>query len=247
MKFTATIYIYAFIAFIFLVQINIAQGQNVGIGTATPMEKLHINGNIQVDGLASADTNVVLSNFDGKLINLNAGNAGEVLTSQGAGRAPIWAAAGAATPTQDKIHFMALTGAPSVACSPSSASTLTLLTHTFTPANDTVIFNFSSEGRISSTVTLAAQAHTYVFRVIVNGSSYRQTYFDLVHNGAGGVTSAFLPANFSMPVPVTAGASNTIQVQVITMFTISGTLTLTYDTSAFTQYATSTIYDFKTN
>jgi len=220
--------------------------QNVGIGTATPMEKLHISGNVQIDGLASADTNVVLSNFDGKLINLNTGATGQVLTSQGAGRAPIWAAAGASTPIQDKIHFLALTGAPSVVCSSVSAGSLTLLTHTFTPVNDTVIFNFSSEGRVSG-ASLAPQSHTYVFRVILNGVNYRQTYAHVVHNGAGSVATGFVPANFSMPMPVNVGLANTIQVQILTLFTVSGTLTLTYDTSAFTQYATSTIYDFKTN
>jgi len=69
--------------------------QNVGIGTANPLEKLHVDGNVQINGLASADTNVVLSNLNGKLINLNSGVAGEVLTSQGPGRAPAWAAAAA--------------------------------------------------------------------------------------------------------------------------------------------------------
>jgi hypothetical protein len=239
-----------FATLLFFSLISLINAQNVGIGTTTPFEKLHVNGNVQIDGLASSDSNVVLSNFDGKLINLNSGQAGEVLTSRGQGSAPIWAVPGAIPPPpadQSKIHFLALTGAPSVTCNTSSASSMTLLTHTFTPANDTVIFNFSSEGRVSSTVALAAQSHTYVFRVIVNGTNYRQTYFDVVHNGAGSVLSGFVPANFSMPVPVTAGVSNTISVQVLTLFTVSGSQTLTYDTSAFTQYATSTIYDFRTN
>jgi hypothetical protein len=142
-----------FATLLFFSLISLINAQNVGIGTTTPFEKLHVNGNVQIDGLASSDSNVVLSNFDGKLINLNSGQAGEVLTSRGQGSAPIWAVPGAIPPPpadQSKIHFLALTGAPSVTCNTSSASSMTLLTHTFTPANDTVIFNFSSEGRVSS-------------------------------------------------------------------------------------------------
>ncbi len=224
------------------------QAQNVGIGNPNPLEKLHISGgNLRVDALASPDTNVVVSDIDGKIINLDAGSTGQVLTSQGAGRAPIWANAGATVPSSDKIHFLRLTGAPSVTVNTSSASSLTLLTHNFIPANDTVIFSFSAQGRISSTVVLSSQLHTYVFRVIVNGVNYQQVYCHLVHNGAASVTSAFLPTNFSFPVPVNPGSNNTITVQVLTLFTASGSQTLTYDTSAFTQFATSMIYDFQTN
>ena len=69
--------------------------QNVGIGTATPLDRLHVNGSIRSDALASADSNVVLSDVNGRLINLDAGSAGDILVSQGAGRAPAWSTAGA--------------------------------------------------------------------------------------------------------------------------------------------------------
>ena len=52
------------------------QAQNVGIGTATPSEKLHVVGNLR---------------FDGALMpNGNAGTSGQVLVSQGAGTPPQW-------------------------------------------------------------------------------------------------------------------------------------------------------------
>lgn len=66
------------------------QAQNVGIGTTTPLEKLHVNGLIRTDPLASADSNVVLSDVNGTLINLGSGNSGQALLSQGPGRAPVW-------------------------------------------------------------------------------------------------------------------------------------------------------------
>ena len=192
----------------------------------------------------------MLSDVNGKLINLGPGNTGEVLTSQGAGVSPIWTAPGAITPAADKIHFNTLTNVPSILSTTvtnSSAPTLTLLTHNFTPTNDTVLFNFSSEGRLTSTVSLAAQPHTFVFRVIVNGTTYKQSYHHVVHNRAGATTSGFLPASFTIPVVVNPNVNNIIQVQVITIFTASGSITLTYDTSAFSQFAYSIVHDFKTN
>jgi hypothetical protein len=53
-----------------------ALAQNVGIGTATPSEKLDVLGNLK---------------FSGALMpNNNAGNSGQLLISQGVGVAPIW-------------------------------------------------------------------------------------------------------------------------------------------------------------
>lgn len=51
-------------------------GTNVGVGTTAPAQKLHVAGNLQ---------------FNGDLRpNANPGAAGQILTSQGAGAAPIW-------------------------------------------------------------------------------------------------------------------------------------------------------------
>ncbi len=216
--------------------------QNVGIGTSTPLEKLHVNGNVRVDGLASSDTSIVLSDFDGKLINIEAGTTGQVLTSQGPGRAPKWS-----TSSFPGIYVQSLSGSPFVQTSPSSAGSLTLLTHNFTPQNDTVLFTFTSQGRLTSTITLPSQPPTFIFRIIVNGSIYRQFYQNVAHNSNSTTTTGFVPISFSIPVPVNPNVNNTISIQILTFFTSSGTYTLTYDTSAFTQFANSIIYDFPTN
>lgn len=221
---------------------NKCYAQNVGIGTSSPTEKLHVNGNLRVENLSSPDSNVVLSDVNGKLINLSSGTSGQVLTSQGPGRAPDWT-----TPKTGNIFVQSLTGNPSVTCSNSSAGTLSLLTHNFIPTHDTVLFTFTAQGRLTSTSALPAQPHPYIFRIVVNSVTYRQFYQNIVHNGSGSVTTAFVPISVSLPIPVTPNVNNTITIQVLTFLTSGGTYTLTFDTSTFTQFANSIIYDFPTN
>jgi hypothetical protein len=53
---------------------NRSFSQNVGIGTATPLEKLHIIGNIRSSTLAGAGSRIVLSDLNGTLINATGAN-----------------------------------------------------------------------------------------------------------------------------------------------------------------------------
>ena len=59
--------------------------QNVGIGTAAPLAKLHVAGNARINSLAGAGTRVVGSDATGTLINIAAGANGQVLTQQAGG------------------------------------------------------------------------------------------------------------------------------------------------------------------
>ena len=63
-----------FILIVFIV--SISSGQNVGIGEPSPTEKLHINGNLRLQGAF--------------MPNNLPGNTGDVLISQGANTPPIW-------------------------------------------------------------------------------------------------------------------------------------------------------------
>lgn len=231
-----------YLSFIFIIFSFLTRAQNVGIGTNVPQEKLHVSGAIRSDSLSNTDTNVVISDINGTLLNLATGNPGQVLTSQGAGLAPEWTTmSSGGQPGQ--IHFGSLAGTFSITCSNSSAPSGVLLNYSFTPTNDTVIVNFSSQGDITSSSIPATPAQHYLYRLYVNGSLYKQTYSETTRN----LSNGFVPTNFTHPIAVNAGVVNTIELRVFTLFTVSGTISLTYDPSALSQYAHFTVYDFPTN
>lgn len=58
--------------------------QNVGIGVPTPLQKLHVGGNVRIDGMASTGTAVITTNASGDLLRTNfSGNANDVLKGNG--------------------------------------------------------------------------------------------------------------------------------------------------------------------
>lgn len=72
---------YLFIVFLWLPFIVTAQ--NVGVGTTNPQQKLHVAGNVRVDGI-SGSTGVLKYNSSGDLVPLpNSGNANEALLGNG--------------------------------------------------------------------------------------------------------------------------------------------------------------------
>lgn len=65
--------------------VGTAHAQNVGIGIAVPLEKLHVAGNVRVNNLAGAGTRVVGADANGTLVIVAAGTNGQVLTQTAAG------------------------------------------------------------------------------------------------------------------------------------------------------------------
>jgi hypothetical protein len=66
----------------------LSMAQFVGIGTMNPMEKLHVAGNLRVDGLLGVDTRLVAADVNGTLVEIVNGSTGQVLTQTVTG--PAW-------------------------------------------------------------------------------------------------------------------------------------------------------------
>jgi hypothetical protein len=77
----------AFLLLLFTVHFSLL-AQNVGIGITTPLEKLHVAGNVRVDPLAGVGNRMVGANATGTLIVIAAGTTGQVLTQTAGG--PAW-------------------------------------------------------------------------------------------------------------------------------------------------------------
>ncbi|MCS7027345.1 MAG: hypothetical protein NZ519_01145 [Bacteroidia bacterium] len=99
--------------------------QNVGIGTATPLERLDVSGNLR---------------FSGALMpGGNAGTTGQILVSQGAGVAPIWS-----TVAGSQITSVSLSGYREGTTT--TWSTVTGMTLTFTARATSAYVMFSASG-----------------------------------------------------------------------------------------------------
>lgn len=76
--------IYLPITFILLLASFASQSQNIGIGTSSPQQKLHVAGNVRVDAMAGPSSGLVTANSNGDLVRLNfSGNANETLRGDG--------------------------------------------------------------------------------------------------------------------------------------------------------------------
>lgn len=64
---------------------DVVLAQNVGIGTNTPTEKLHVQGGARITSLSGGGYRLVSSSPTGVLANVADGLAGQVLTTDGAG------------------------------------------------------------------------------------------------------------------------------------------------------------------
>ena len=76
----------AFICTIFVICISDGvKAQNVGIGTNTPSEKLHVVGGARITSLNGGTYRLVQSDINGVLNNITDGTSGQFLTTSGAG------------------------------------------------------------------------------------------------------------------------------------------------------------------
>ena len=173
-------------------RMRISNTGNVGIGTTNPAQKLDVAGNVQ---------------FSGALMpNALPGNTGQVLTSSGAGVAPIWT-----TPYGSNIQFSK--GTTDITINSSTFADMADMTLTFTPKHNTVFVNFSAAGDMDPSGAKLAYAEFKLFKdgVAVPNAGCITLCTD--YDNSDGVATAW-NAHFTMfPVTVTAGTSTTIKVQ----------------------------------
>jgi hypothetical protein len=220
--------------------------QNVGIGLSGPLDKLHVNGFMRSDQLASTDTTVVLADFNGRLIKLPAGATGTVLTSQGAGRAPRWATA--ASGGSGSVYTAVLTSVTNATVSNLGGPAFILLTKTITPVNDTVLVSFSADAIVTASTVPAAPLVAYGFQIRTGISTYKEFWAHPHTNAAGlGINQGKLSVGFTYPVAVTPGVPVAINIFLRAQNTVSGSQTIQFDTGAIWGPAALTIWDVATN
>jgi hypothetical protein len=219
--------------------------QNVGIGTATPAEKLHVAGTARVNSLASTDTTVVLADFNGKLLALPAGTSGQVLTSQGAGRAPRWAAAGGGG--GGSVYTAVLGSVTNATVSNLGSPAFILLSKTITPVNDTVLVMFSANAIVTASSVPAAPLVHYGFQIRTGISTYKEFWAHPHTNQAGlGINQGKLSISFTYPVAVTPGVPVNLNIFLRAQNTVSGSQTIQFDTGAIWGPCAMTIWDVPT-
>jgi hypothetical protein len=220
--------------------------QNVGIGLAAPMDRLHVAGSIRSAALASTDTSVTLADFNGRIIALPAGATGQVLTSQGPARAPRWATASGSA--GGAVYTAVLNTVTSATVSNLGSPALILLSKTITPVNDTVLVTFSANAIVTASTVPAAPLVHYGFQVRTGVFSLKEWWVHPHTNTAGlGINQGKLSVSFTYPVAVTPGTPVNINIFLRAQNTASGSQTIQFDTGAMWGSAALIIQDIATN
>ena len=167
---------------------------NVGIGTTTPQKLLHVNGALQVTNEINVGGNATTAG--------SAGTAGQILTSSGAGAAPIWKTLNTSSGTISSANYVQGTTALTInqgttADVPGATITLTV------PAGVTQTFLFTILGYAVNTSTAAGQATQGVFSLLQNATKISSAY---TSSGDGGsLVNLPAPVTFLKAVTLTAG------------------------------------------
>lgn len=145
--------------------------------------------------------------------------------------------------SNSKTVFRNLTSSVSLTVSNTSAPSTTLLNFDYTPINDTILIEVNVAGRINASSAPTTPGHPWIIRLVVNNVTIKQVYPFPPQNPSGN----FITTSFTIPVAVTPNANNNIRLNLLSLFTSSGSITLGIDPSTLTQFANIIIHDVPTN
>jgi hypothetical protein len=205
-----------------------------------------VAGYVRSNSLASGDTSVTLADFNGRILGLPAGPAGQVLTSQGPARAPRWAAA--ASGGGGVVYMAVLNTVTSATVSNLGSPAMILLSKTITPVNDTVLVTFSANAIVTASTVPASPLVHYGFQLRNGISSLKEWWTHPHTNTAGlGINQGKMHVSFTYPVAVTPGTPVNINIFLRAQNTASGSQTIQFDTGAMWGSAALIIQDVATN
>ncbi|WP_431612416.1 hypothetical protein [Chryseobacterium sp. 'Rf worker isolate 10'] len=177
---------------------SLSLSAQVGIKTATPQKTFHVNGSLQVVNEVNVGGNATTAG--------SPGTTGQILTSQGAGAAPVWQSLNTVSGSiNSAMYVQGTTGASATAGQtidvPGVTATVTV------PAGRTQTFLFTIIGyALDITTSTTSQG---VFTLLQDGVKISSAYVSkagIFPNSAQGTST---PASFNlgglvnMPVPVT--------------------------------------------
>lgn len=195
---------------------------NVGIGTATPQNKLHINGGLQVTSEINVGGNASTAG--------SSGSSGQILASNGAGAAPSWKTLNTVSGTISTANYVQGTTALDIpqgttADVPGATITLTV------PAGTTQTFLFTILGYATFIDGNSSQG---VFALLQNGVKISSAFASKAGSFPGGAAlgSMPIPVTFLKSVNLSAG-TYIFKVQYSAWF---GTATVNFVPSAYAGY-----------
>ncbi|UCA61409.1 MULTISPECIES: hypothetical protein [Chryseobacterium] len=164
---------------------------SVGIGTQTPQKLLHVNGALQVTNEINVGGNATTAG--------SAGTAGQILTSSGAGAAPIWKTLNTSSGTISSANYVQ--GTTALAINQGTVADVPGVTITLTvPTGATQTFLFTILGYATSTSATDAQGAFYLLQ---DGTKISSAYTSMVSGTA--LVRLPIPVTFLKAVTLTAG------------------------------------------
>lgn len=167
----------------------------VGIQTTTPQKTLHVNGSLQVVNEVNVGGNATTAG--------SAGTSGQILTSQGAGAAPVWQSLNTVSGSINSALYVQ--GVNEATATAGQTIDVPQVTKTITvPAGMTQTLLFTILG-YATNYPSGGSATQGVFSLIQDGTKISSAYTTKIGTGGGGLNDLPVPVTFLKSVTLSAG------------------------------------------